>query len=138
MNKFLTNYEIIETGEKITLSNCELVKGYSNAINVIIRKLVEEENAYDSIEYSTPISYIGNIDYHVNYVEKEIECRNFVFSILDSQFDFKNAQTFYNNKEYYYFSLEKYNEVEAKKDPTFEITFYELFKNIIINNEFIK
>ena len=136
MNKFLTYYEIVETGEKITVSNCELVEGYSSAIDVIIRKLVEEENVYDSIECSTPISYIGNIAYHVSYVEKEIECRNCVFSVLASQFEFKNTQTFYKNKEYY-FSIEKKNEVEAKKEPTFEITFYDQFKNIIIDNEFI-
>ena len=36
MKKFLTYYEI-----KITISNCVLVEGYSNAINVIIKNLVE-------------------------------------------------------------------------------------------------
>ena len=34
-------------------------------------------------------------------------------------------------------SLEKLNEVEAKKEPKFEITFYDQFKNLIEDTKFV-
>ena len=137
MNQFITYYEKVEDQEQTPpIKNCKLIEGYSSAIDVIIRKLVEEENVYDSIECTTPISYIGNIAFHVNYVKDEIECKGCVFSVIASQFDFKNTKTYYKNIEYF-LDENKQNEVEAKKDPVFEISFYDQFKNSYTNIEFI-
>ena len=52
---------MVDNGDNITLSNCKLVEGYLNAIDVIVRKLVETTFEYDSIECTTPISYVGNM-----------------------------------------------------------------------------
>ena len=136
MNKFFTNYEKVENQEKTSVNDCELIEGYSSAIDVIIRKLAEEEHVYDSIKCITPISYIGNIAFHVEYIKDEIECKNCVFSVIASQFDFKNTKTYYKNNEYF-LDETKQNEVEAKKDPVFEISFYDQFKNSFTNVEFI-
>ena len=135
--RFLTYYETVETKEKTNVSDCELVEGYSSAIDIIIRKLVEEENIYDSIECISQISYIGNIAFHVYYDKDEIECRNCVFSVIASQFEFKNTRTFYKNKEYYLSTID-FNEVEGKKDPVFEILFFDQFSNSITNTEFVQ
>ena len=138
MNKFITYYKIVETNEDIIVRNCELIEGYSSAIDIIIRKLTqEEEHVFDSIQCTTPISYIGNIAFHVDYIEDEIECKNCVFSVIASQFDFRNTKTFYKNKEYY-LDPDSQNEVEAKKEPVFEITFCDQFKNSITNIEFVE
>ena len=134
---FLTYYETVETKKKTNVSDCQLVEGYSSAIDIIIRKLVEKENVYDSIECISKISYIGNIAFHVDYEDDEIECRNCVFSVIASQFEFKNTRTFYKNKEYY-LSTSNFNEVEGKKDPVFEISFYDQFSNSITNTEFVQ
>ena len=138
-DRFLTYYETVETKEKTNLSesDCQLVEGYSSAIDIIIRKLVEKENVYDSIECISKISYIGNIAFHVDYEEDEIECRNCVFSVIASQFEFKNTKTFYKNKEYYLSTI-NFNEIEGKKDPVFEISFYDQFDNSITNTEFVQ
>ena len=137
MERFLTYYETVETKEKTNVTNCELVEGYSSAIDIIIRKLVEQENVYDSIECISQISYIGNIAFHVDYEDDEIECRNCVFSVIASQFEFKNTKTFYKNKEYFLSSID-FNEIEGKKDPVFEISFYDQFSNSITNTEFVQ
>jgi len=130
MKKFHTYYDMVETGDKTDVTNCKLVEGRSSDIDIIVRKLVEDDTVYDSIQCTTPISYIGNIEFHVDYVDDEIECRNCVFSIFSSQFDFKNTKTYYKNREYYLVT-DDLNEVEAKKEPVFELTFYDQFKNLI-------
>ena len=136
MKKFLTYYEMVDNGDTAKVTDCKLVEGYSSAIDIIIRKLAEKTPEYNSIECTTPISYIGNIAFHVNYTKDEIECRNCVFSVIASKFDFDNTRTYYKNREYY-MSLEELNEVEAKKEPKFEITFYDQFKNLITDAKFV-
>ena len=140
MNKFLTYYQIVENETKINVTNCKLVEGYSSAIDIVIRKLTEteqDESVYDSIECITPIEYIGNIAFHVKYIKDEIECKNCVFSVIASQFDFSNTRTLYKNKEYY-LKLDVDNEVEAKKEPIFELSFYDQFNNIITDVKFVE
>ena len=141
MKKFLTYYQVVETKEKVTVTDCKLAEGYSSAIDIIIRKLMEteqeEENLYDSIECITPINTVGNIEFHVEYVEDEIECRNCVFSIIASKFDFSKTKTMYKNKGYY-LQVDKLNEVDAEKDPIFELTFYDQFSNLITDTEFVE
>ena len=139
MKKFLTYYEMVDNDVNVTVTNCKLVEGYSSVIDAIIRKLVETTLEYDSIECTTcitPISYISNISFHFNYKDIEIECRKCVFLVIASKFDFDNTRTYYKNREYY-MSLEKLNEVEAKKEPKFEITFYDQFKNLIEDTKFV-
>ena len=140
MKKFLTYYQVVETGNKETVTNCKLVEGHSSAIDIIIRKLTEveeEDEIFDSIECVTPIEYIGNIAFHVEYVEDEIECRNCVFSVIASQFDFSNTKTYYKNKEYY-LKVDTKNIVEVKTEPTFELTFYDQFNNLITDSQFVE
>ena len=137
-DEFLTYYKIVETDEKFTVKDCKLSEGHSSAIDIIIRKLIDDTtNVYDTIECVTPISYIGNIAFHVHYLEDEIECKNCVFSVFASQFDFQNTKTYYKNKEYY-LDTKKQNEVEAKKEPIFDITFFDQFKNSITDPEFLE
>ena len=136
MKNFYPYYEMVDNGNKINVTDCKLVEGYSSAIDIVIRKLVETETDYDSIECTTPISYIGNIAFHVDYKEDEIECRNCVFSVIASQFDFDNTKTYYKNREYY-MSLEEINEIDAKQEPKWEITFYDQFNNLITDNKFV-
>ena len=139
MKKFLTYYEMVDNDVNVTVTNCKLVEGYSSVIDVIIRKLVETTLEYDSIECTTcitPTSFISNISFHFNYKDIEIECRKCVFLVIASKFDFDNTRTYYKNRVYY-MNLEKLNEVEAKKEPKFEITLYDQFKNLIADIKFV-
>ena len=60
----------------------------------------------------------------------EIECTKCVFSVIFSEFDWSITKTYYTNKEYY-LDVEKVNEVEAKKEPIFHVTFYDQYKNVL-------
>ena len=146
MKQFITYYQKVEENSNVNVETCKLVAGASSAIDVIITKSDssssssssssgsstsgDNEVEYNSIECSTPIDYIGNIAFHVKYSSTEIECRNCVFSVIFSEFDWSNTKTYYKNKEYY-LDITKLNEVEAKKEPTFQVTFYDQYKNVL-------
>jgi len=144
MKQFITYYQKVEENSNVNVQTCKLVAGASSEIDVIITKsdsqsssssssgkTTDDKNVeYNSIECSTPIDYIGNIAFHVKYSSTEIECRNCVFSVIFSEFDWSNTKTYYKNKEYY-LDITKVNEVEAKKEPTFQVTFYDQYKNVL-------
>ena len=85
----------------------------------------------------TPINTVGNIEFHVEYVEDEKEFRNCVFSIITSKFDFSKTKTIHKNKGLY-LRVDQLNEVEAKKDSIFELTFYDQFSNLITDIQFVE
>lgn len=138
MKQFTTYYQKIEENKDVNVQTCKLVAGHSSEIDVIINggqssssgKTEDKEVIYNSIECSTPIDYIGNIAFHVKHNSNEIECKNCVFSVIFSEFDWSNTKTYYTNKEYY-LDVQKVNEVEAKKEPTFHVTFYDQYKNVL-------
>ena len=137
MKKFTTYYQKVEENSNESVTNCKLVEGHSSEIDVIIngnsaakKTETETETVYNSIECSTPITYIGNIAFHVEYTKTEIECKNCVFSVIFSEFEWKNTKTYYKNTEYY-LDVEKINEVQAKKEPIFQVTFYDQYKNVL-------
>ena len=134
IKQFVTYYQKVEENSNVNVETCKLVAGHSSEIDVIIRKLNDQNDnkdvEYNSIECSTPITYIGNIAFHVKYTNTEIECKNCVFSVIFSEFDWSNTKTYYVNKEYY-LDIQKVNEVEAKKEPVFHVTFYDQYKNVL-------
>ena len=140
MKEFTTYYQKIEEKKDVNVQTCKLVAGHSSEIDVIIKnggsqsssgsKTEDKDVVYNSIECSTPIDYIGNIAFHVKHVSTEIECKNCVFSVIFSEFDWSNTKTYYTNKEYY-LDVTKVNEVEAKKEPIFHVTFYDQYKNVL-------
>jgi hypothetical protein len=142
MKQFITYYQEIEKNENKNVQNCKLVAGHSSAIDVIISgsqsskpssgssTSEDKDVEYNSIECSTPIDYIGNIAFHVKYTNTEIECKNCVFSVIFSEFDWSKTKTYYVNKEYY-LDIQKLNEVEAKKEPTFQVTFFDQHQNVL-------
>ena len=134
MKQFLTYYQKVEENKEETVSTCKLVAGHSSAINITFggseSATDDKEVEYNSIQCSTPIDYIGNIAFHVKYTSTEIECKNCVFSVIFTEFDWSNTKTYYTNKEYY-LDVQKVNEVEAKKEPIFHVTFYDQHKNVL-------
>ena len=119
MKKFLTYYQINDA-DKTNVTQCKLIEDTQEKSSAISK--------YKSIECTTSITNTGEIEFHVDYVKDEIECRNCEFSIFSNEADFSNTKTFYKNREYYLKTDEK-NEVEAKKEPTFELTFFDKYKN---------
>ena len=104
MKQFITYYQEIEKNENKNVQTCKLVAGHSSAIDVIISgsqsskpssgssTSEDKDVEYNSIECSTPIDYIGNIAFHVKYTNTEIECKNCVFSVIFSEFDWSHSK----------------------------------------------
>ena len=120
MDKFYTYYQISGENTKNKVSNCKLIEEKTES--------KYEISNYKSIECTTNVTKAGSIEFHVDYVKEEIECRNCQLMIGSGSQDFTNTKTYYKNKEVY-LNTSSVNEIEAKKEPTFELTFFDSYLN---------
>ena len=127
MNNFYTYYQNAnnKNDKKYDVKDCELRKE-----GVVLRMLGTDGPVYKSIECESSVNKTGDMEFHVDYLEDEILCRNCKFTVTASGPLFKNTKTYYTNRKYY-LNTEKQNEVEAKVNPTFELTFFDKYGNQI-------
>ena len=126
MKKFYTYYDLIGDSNKNNVTKCQLLD--ENTPDTIVRKLTEETVVYDKIECQTSITKIGSMEFHVDYVKDEIECRNCQFLVVIEDISVYNTKALYKNKNIY-LDTEIKNEVQAKVDPVFELTYFDKYFN---------
>jgi len=122
MKEFLTYYQVNDNGQN-NVTQCKLVEEANKS-----GKTSNTEKVYKSIECTTTITKTGEIEFHVDYVKDEIECRSCEFTLTSNEIDFSKIKTLYKNKEIY-LKTDIKNEIEAKKEPTFEMTFFDKYEN---------
>ena len=120
MDKFYIYYQINGEITKNKVSNCKLIEEKTES--------KYEISNYKSIECTTTVTRAGSIEFHVDYVKDEIECRNCQLIIGTGDTDMGNTKTFYKNRQVY-LNISSVNEIEAKKEPLFELTFFDLYSN---------
>ena len=128
MAEFSTYYDISGTTDKYNVTECELFE--ENQYKSSLRKLLIEDNYYDIIGCKAFITKIGTMQFHVDYIDDEIECRNCAFFVVSNKITYKNTKTLYKNKNVY-LETDKVNEVQAKIEPVFELTFFDGYLNQI-------
>ena len=126
MKEFTTYYDISGSTDKNNVTQCEL---YEEAeYNKKLRQLSTEESVYDIIECNTKITKAGSMQFHVDYKVDEIECRNCAFFVITDEVSYMNTQTLYKNKNIYLVQ-DQLNEIQAKEEPIFELTFFDQYLN---------
>ena len=126
MNEFFTYYDISGSTDKYNVSECILSE--ENDYKSKLRQLLIEENYYNIIGCKSFITKTGTMQFHVDYIEDEIECRNCAIFLISNNIVYKNTKTLYKNKNVY-LETDKLNEVQAKVDPVFELTFFDEYLN---------
>ena len=127
MKKFFTYYDLIGESNKNKVTDCQLLD--ENTADTIVRKLAQTADVvYDKIECQTTITKVGSMAFHVDYVEDEIECRNCEFFVIIDDISSYNTKALYKNKNIY-LDPGQLNEVQAKVDPVFELTFFDRYFN---------
>ena len=116
-NEFYTYYGIIGGNDKNNVTNCKLI--YSSKADI-----------YDSINCQTSITKTGTLQFHVDYIKDEIQCINCEFKVISNYIKYRNTKTYYKNKEVFLNETEL-NEVQAKVEPIFELTFFDQYLNQI-------
>ena len=129
MKEFYTYYDVNgATDNDNNVTDCELVEEAQKLEK--LRSLSSVETVFDSILCQTSITKAGSLEFHVDYKVDEIECRNCAFLVISDVVEYINTKTLYKNKNVY-LSTEELNEVQAKVEPTFELTFFDKYGNQI-------
>ena len=129
MEEFNTYYDVSGATDNYNVTNCELVEE-AKALEKLRNLLSMGESAFDSILCQTEITKAGTLEFHVDYKVDEIECRNCIFHVISDTIDYKKTKTLYKNKNIYLVTND-INEVDAKVEPTFELTFFDKYGNQI-------
>ena len=124
MEEFYPYYGLIGTTDNNPVTDCVLAD-LENPTNFRKLKALGE---FDFIDCQAEVTKTGSLSFHVNYLTDEIECRNCEFLVVSNNVDYLNTQTYYTNKKYY-LNESAINEVEAKVEPVFELTFFDKYKN---------
>ena len=131
MDEFNTYYEIIGATDAEKMNNVSDCLLYEESdYKSKLRQLLMEENYYDIIACKAFITKTGTMQFHVKYIDDEIECRNCAFFLISNNIMYKNTKTLYKNKNVY-LETDKINEVQAKINPVFELTFFDEYLNQI-------
>ena len=126
MEDFYTYYGISGGNDKNNVTDCHLIEETENDSS--LRQLSTINEIYDSIECQTSIYKTGSLQFHVDYIKDEIECRNCQLVLVSNTVSFMNTKTYYKNKKVY-LDKDKLNEVQAKIEPIFELTFFDEYLN---------
>ena len=125
MRDFYTYYGIIGANDRNNVTDCHLIEETDDSY---LRKLTTIYEMFDSIECQTYITKAGSLAFHVDYIKDEIECRNCQLFLVSNTVSYRNTKTYYRNREVY-LSESELNEVEAKVEPVFELTFFDEYLN---------
>ena len=129
MKEFKTYYDVSGTTDKNNVTECELVEE-SQALEKLRKLLSNEESIIDSILCQTIVTKAGTLEFHVDYKVDEIECRNCIFYVISDEIEYTKTKTLYKNKNIY-LVIDDTNEIDAKVEPTFELTFFDQYENQI-------
>ena len=131
--KFVVHY-ITENKKKIDISKyCKIVDEYK----ITAPSTDGNGKEFNKIQCSSVITTSGKIEFFVDYIEEEVECRKCQVNINSGEIDFSKTTSIYLNTNTN-MSRTIATKVSAQSLPTFVLDFYDKYWNKITDEAVVK